>query len=110
MDIEVKKYLQDIVDSIDIIELHLHGVSGLYAYQSDLKTIDAVERRLAVVGEALWKADKIDGALSISDKGKVIALRHILVHDYDLVENETIWVICKKHLPALKAEIKAILE
>lgn len=38
-----------------------------------------------------------------------IALRHILVHDYDLVEDDTVWVICKKHLPVLKKEAEMIL-
>ena len=106
---EARKFLHDIVESIDIVESYLCTVAQFEDYKGDLKTIDAVERRLAIIGEALWKADKSDKALAISNKAKIISLRHILIHDYDLIEDETIWVICKKHLPLLKAEVGILL-
>jgi len=82
---EIKKLLLDILKSIEIIELRVQNFSTLAAYKNDLKTIDAVERRLAIIGEALWKVDKEDKTLAISSKNKIISLRHILVHDYDIV-------------------------
>ena len=82
---EIKKLLLDILKSIEIIELRVQNFSTLAAYKIDLKTIDAVERRLAIIGEALWKVDKEDKTLAISSKNKIISLRHILVHDYDIV-------------------------
>jgi uncharacterized protein with HEPN domain len=109
MSLEIKKLLQDIYDSIVLIEGHLEGINNLEAYTSDIKTVDAVERRIAIIGEALWKANKINPEINISDKTKIISLRHIVIHDYDLVEDATIWVVCKKHLPVLKAEIQSIL-
>ena len=54
---------------------------------------DAVERRLAIIGEALWKIDKINPHNNITDKRKIIGLRHILTHDYDLVSPDIIWKI-----------------
>lgn len=54
--------------SIDIIESHLADVLSLQDYESDQKKIDSVERRPAIIGEALFKADKMDEFLSISDK------------------------------------------
>lgn len=109
MNPEVNKLLFDIQDSINVIEKHLQNVSGLSTYKNDLKTIDAVERRLAIIGEALWKANKLNDQVAVSNKSKIIALRHILIHDYDLVEDETIWIICKSHLLQLKKEIHALL-
>ena len=82
---EIKKLLLDILKSIEIIELRVQNFSTLAAYKNDLKTIDAVERRLAIIGEALWKVDKEDKTLAISSKNKIISLRHIVVHDYDIV-------------------------
>lgn len=35
----------------------------------------------------------------ISDKKRIISLRHILVHDYDLIEDETIWGSLQKPAP-----------
>lgn len=106
---EVKKLTQDIYDSIVLIEAHLQNIPSLSAYVEDLKTIDAVERRLSIIGEALWKAEKIDPTIIVSNKKRIISLRHIIVHDYDLIEDSTIWLICKNHLPILKKEVQAIL-
>ena len=107
---EVRKYLFDIANAIKIIEAHLYETSGLSLYKESLKTKDAVERRLAIIGEALNKACKIDSALTVTNKTKIIGLRHILVHDYALVEDETIWVVCKAYLPLLYTEISVLLE
>ncbi|OSZ78816.1 hypothetical protein CAP35_11365 [Chitinophagaceae bacterium IBVUCB1] len=109
MNAETNKYLFDIQASIDTIISHLDGVTDLQHYKKDAKTIDAVERRLAIIGEALWKADKINNTLPITNKIKIIGLRHILVHDYDLIDDEAIWTICKKYLPVLKTEVMDIL-
>jgi len=105
---DVKKLLQDILDSIAIVESYFKDVPTLSVYKGNSMLTDAVERRLAIVGEALWKADKLDHSLSITSKKKIISLRHILVHDYDLIEDETIWVVVNRHLPILKEEIQNI--
>ncbi len=110
MNPEVLKFLYDIYESINAIESYLVGIDTLTEYKDDNKTIDAVERRLAIIGEALNKADKLDAMLTISDKNKIIGLRHILVHDYDMMDNNSIWLICKKHLPKLKEDVKIILD
>jgi uncharacterized protein with HEPN domain len=49
------------------------------------------------------------GKLTLNNKNKIISLRHIIIHDDDLVEDSYIWIICKKHLPAVKTEIHSIL-
>jgi len=109
MNPEQYKFLYDILDSINTIETYIADVKSLAEYKKDAKTIDAVERRLAIIGEALWKADKIENLNSITNKSKIIGLRHILVHDYDLIDDEAIWTICKKYLPILKQEVDSIL-
>jgi uncharacterized protein with HEPN domain len=110
MNLEIKKLLQDVFNSIILIESHLQNAAILADYTNNDLIIDAVERRLAIIGEALWKADKKDAALPISNKKRIISLRHILVHDYDLVEDSIVWIICKKQLPILKTEIQSILD
>lgn len=44
-----------------------------------ITAIDAVERRLAITGEVLWKLTKLDKDIKITDQKKIIGLRHILV-------------------------------
>lgn len=104
------KFLNDILDSINMIESYLEPFQGMSSYAADLKTVDAVERRLSIIGEALWKADKINNDLPISNKSKIIGLRHIIIHDYDIVDTATVWMICTKYLKDLKKEVSLILE
>ncbi len=81
MDNQIEKYLFDVLESIDRIEKHVSGIGSLSAYQNDLKTIDAVERRLSIIGEALNKALRLNPQLHLSNKNKIVGLRHLLVHD-----------------------------
>lgn len=54
MNPDVLKYAQDILDSIGKINFHLSTVSTITQYSSNITIVDAVERRLAIIGEALW--------------------------------------------------------
>jgi len=110
MNPDIIKYFEDIKLSIDIIERHVSGILTLSEYQADLKTIDSVERRLAIIGEALYKADKLDKLLPITFKAKIIGLRHFLVHEYDLIEDATIWNIIHHNLPILKKEVEDLIK
>ena len=93
---DYSKYLQDILDSIKMIEFHLRKIKSFADYESDFTVIDAVERRLAIIGEALWKAAKLNVNILVTDQNKIIGLRHILVHDYDLIDDASIWNTAKQ--------------
>ena len=53
-----RKYLSDILIAIDLIEDFIIDISDFNDYEKDLKTQSAVERQLAVIGEALNKFKK----------------------------------------------------
>ena len=110
MNPDVLKYVQDILDSISKIDFHLSTVSTVTQYSSNVTIVDAVERRLAIIGEALWQINKIDPLVNVTDQNKIIGLRHILVHDYDLIDDPTIWRMCQNNLPVLKNEIRGLIE
>jgi len=92
MEIKVYKYLFDITDSIEIIENHLLRISSLTEYTNDLKTV------------------KLNTQLEITNKSKIISLRHILIHNYDVLDDATIWTITQKDLPVLKNEVELLLK
>ncbi len=50
-----KKYLSDILMGIDLIENFIADTPDFISYQADLKTQSAIERQLAIIGEALNK-------------------------------------------------------
>lgn len=109
MNREAFKYIGDILDSIEMIAFHLRTIKSFSEYSSNLTVIDAVERRLAIKGEALFKSIKLDPELNVTDQKKIIGLRHILVHDYDLIDDATIWKITQKNLDNLKKELQKYL-
>jgi uncharacterized protein with HEPN domain len=106
---EIKAYYEDIQFSINRIEYHIAQIKSIGEFKNAFTVYDAVERRLAIIGEALWKIDKIDKDAAITDKQRIIGLRHILTHEYDLVNAEIIWKIIEQNLPLLKKEVDKIL-
>jgi uncharacterized protein with HEPN domain len=48
-----QKYLHDILNAIELIELFSQGIDTFNAYRADLKTKSAVERQVAIIGEAV---------------------------------------------------------
>lgn len=109
MNTSLKKYLEDILLSIDVIQIHIRNIHSSNDYEANLTVTDAVERRLAIIGEAMNQINKRDKTISITDKSKIINLRHVLIHEYDLIEDSTIWNIISYHLPVLKSEVQTLL-
>ena len=69
-----------------------------------------LERGISIIGEALYKANKIEKNLSITNLKNIINMRHIVIHDYDMIESERLYITIKKHIPILKEEIAKILK
>ena len=105
----IEKYLEDIRLSINDIELYTLSVSNSLDIENNPMLFDALCRRFSIIGEALYQADKLDNTIAISDKNKIKGLRHIIVHDYDMVRASDLWKIIQKNLPLLKAEVIKIL-
>ena len=55
---KAKKYLSDILIAINLIEEFTANTNSFEQYNSDLKTQSAVERQLAIIGEAATKLRK----------------------------------------------------
>ena len=101
---EIKTYFVDIRFSIKRIELHVKDINSFADFKSSYTVYDAVERRLAIINEAMWQINKIDTTVAFTDKTKIIGLRHILTHDYDLVSADIIWTILQNNMSVLKEE------
>lgn len=73
MNPETLKFLHDIIDSINKIEFHLAETHSLTQFSGNITISDAVERRLAIIGEALWKIDKLEqNDIIVTDHKKII--------------------------------------
>ena len=109
MDLEIKKYLFDIQESIDSIEKYLGEKRDFKVYVADKMLRRAVEREFEIIGEAMSRIEKLDSALNISSKRQIISMRNRVIHGYDKIDNEIIWGTIVRHLPTLKIEIRNYL-
>lgn len=105
---KANKYLSDIQRAIDLVENFLADTDNFKLYENDLKTQSAVERQLAIIGEALSKLKRSAPNLSIENDKQIIGFRNRVVHAYDSIDNAIVWAIVKRHLPKLKKEIEKL--
>jgi len=96
--------------AIEKIRKHIAGTNSYNEYIKSLLIIDATERNLEIIAEALKNAIRLEPELPISDARKIIGLRNIINHQYYEIEHDRIWTIIKKDLPVLESEVKKILE
>ena len=103
-----KKYLYDISESIRIIfDDYLMGIDSFDQYEADLKTQDAVERRLMIIAEAVYKMRRKGVSLPSADQ--IINRRNTMAHQYDDYNPNVIWDSIHRELPSLKAEADRLL-
>jgi uncharacterized protein with HEPN domain len=105
---DLRKYLLDVIQAIVSIEEISVGLT--LEDMNRTATRWALERGVAIIGEALYQADKLNKDLAITNLSRIKATRHIVVHDYDVVDRTQIFVIVQKHLPLLKTEVESILK
>ena len=105
-----KKYLSDILMAIELIEEFTTGVKDFNVYDSDKKTQSAVERQLAIIGEALNHFRRVEPEIQIENDKQIVAFRNRLVHAYDNLDNSIIWAILIRHISPLKIEVAKLLK
>jgi len=110
MELEIKTWLQDIDRSIEEIYSFLPSKRNFFEFQNDLKTKKAVERNLEIIGEALNRVLKKRPDIKISDSRKIVDTRNRIIHGYDSVTEDIIWLIVIKYLPILKIEVQKLLQ
>jgi uncharacterized protein with HEPN domain len=94
--------------AIELIEEFNIDYKSFNLYDQDRKTQSAVERQLAIIGEALNQFKKLEPQISIENDKQIINFRNRLVHAYDSLDNSMIWVIINRHLGPLKIEIQKL--
>ena len=105
-----KKYLSDILMAIELIEEFTADIKDFNLYDSDKKTQSAVERQLAIIGEALNHFRRVEPEIKIENDKQIVAFRNRLVHAYDNLDNSIIWAILSRHILPLKTEVEKLLK
>ena len=107
-DDRIKVWLEDIKIAIDQIEDFTRGMDE-HEFANDLKTIKAVERNITIIGEATDRILKVNPTIAITDSRKIVNSRNRIMHGYESVSLDSLWVIIQSSLPLLQKEITEIL-
>lgn len=105
---EIKVWLEDIEKAIAEINDFLPEPRNFHEFEKDIKTKRAVERNIEIIGEAMSRILKIKPEIEISDSRKIVDTRNRIIHGYDSVSDDVIWLIVVRYLPALDKKIKEI--
>lgn len=111
MQLEVKKYLFDVQQSIKLLSEFTDG-KDFAEYQRDAMLRAAVERRFEIIGEAFSKLSKLDRGIveGISEYKRIIAFRNILIHGYADVDDQLVWDVIETKLPLLRTQVDKLLQ
>ncbi len=99
---ELKIWLKDIDLSISEIHDFFTVTKGFSAFQKDLKARKAIECNIEIVGEAMKRIIDIEPGILISDSRKIVDTRNRIIHGYDNISADVIWLIVTHYLRCLK--------
>jgi uncharacterized protein with HEPN domain len=105
------KTLEDIRDATSFILMVTEGKT-LEDYSEDRLLRQAIERNFEIVGEAVGRLARNDPetASRLSEHERIVAFRHVLIHGYDLVDDELVWDTIRTKLPVLLSEVEKLLK
>lgn len=105
----IEKCLHDILACIDRIDRYIGPERYFSVYQRDEMLRQAIERNLEIIGEATGRILKIDPKFPIEHARQIVNMRNLVIHAYDAIDDENVWLIVCKYLPLLKQEAQCLL-
>ena len=102
-------FLKHILESLEWIDKYTKSLEKK-DFLKDVKSQDAVMRRLEIIGEAVKNlpTDFKKGKSSIPWKN-IAGMRNFLIHEYFGVDLDLVWQTVKKDLPEFKKQIIKLL-
>lgn len=108
---DVLKLLEDARAACEEVELFING-GNLTTFVTNLSLKRSVERSLEIIGEALRRLRDLDPEVGdrIPNIHRIIGLRNIIAHGYDVLDYEIIWDIATQEVPELRSHLTRTLE
>jgi uncharacterized protein with HEPN domain len=107
----ILKTLNDVHDAASFI---LEATTGKDRedYRNDRLLKQAIERNFEVAGEAIGQLarEAPEAARRIGDYERIIAFRNVLIHGYDLVDDDLVWDTIQDKVPKLVSEVEQLIE
>lgn len=105
-----RERLKHIIEAIDRIKKFTQGMS-YQDFSKDEVTQFAIIKNFEIIGEASYHlTDELRKANPAVEWRKIMAFRHILVHDYYQINLEIVWKAKENKLEELNGQIKNIME
>jgi len=102
-------FLTHILESINLIEMYLQGVTEEHFYTS-IEKQDLVLRRLEIIGEAAKNLpDKFRRKYPDIPWKRMAGMRDIIIHQYFSVNFNRVWDTVVNALPPLKKQIEQLI-
>lgn len=101
--------LYDILQNIVEIEDFTRSCSTLEQFRGNILVKKAVERNITIIGEAIKRLVALDPNIAVSNTRQILAMRNIIVHEYEKIDDEVLYVAVTKHLLVLKQEVSVLL-
>jgi uncharacterized protein with HEPN domain len=103
------KYLDDIRYAISLVNEFKQDVNSFMVFSADLKLQSAIERQLAIIGEAVNQLSKLESPFVLENSAQIRGMRNILIHAYDSVDAAIVWGVVTKELPKMLEEVQLYL-
>ena len=105
-----RERLNHIIEAIDRIK-RFTGAMDFEAFSKDEVVQFAIIKNFEIIGEAAYHlTDEVREANPQVEWKKIMAFRHILVHDYYKINLEIVWKARKNKIDEMRKQIEAILE
>jgi uncharacterized protein with HEPN domain len=107
---EAQKSLHDLLDSARFL-LSFTAQRSFEDFLTDRGFRSAIERELIIIGEAVLRLQKLDQALAarISEHQRIISFRNVLVHGYDAINADLVWLVVTDKLKPLVQEAESLM-
>ena len=103
-------YLRDILQSAYQARSYVADLE-LSVFQQDVKTQDAVLRRITIIGEAARRvSETFKQAHPELPWREMLGMRNLVVHEYTRVRAIRVWEVVLRDLPVLIEQIESLLE
>jgi uncharacterized protein with HEPN domain len=91
-----------------IANIERYAARGRQVFERDELIQNWFVRRLQIIGEAAYTQELRDQQAEIPWT-EIIGMRHILVHDYFVIDTDIVWDAVERDLPDLKPKIEQLL-
>jgi uncharacterized protein with HEPN domain len=107
---DIRTPVLDILNSADIIARALQEHT-LEEYLGDVFLRSIVERQFITIGEALSRIRRIDSSIfdTIPNAPAIVAFRNVLVHGYDAIDDEIVWIAATTRLKTLTDTLRWLM-